>query len=415
MATYSEVYLGHFATVQGDIWRFGGSKLKNICDPTDAQDVTTKSYVDTQVTNATNLVSSSLSDAVSSLTNDYETADANLSSTLSALISTQQSRIDAILASADTTDDSLSKVAALATTLNASESASLTAATASLQSQITALSTSVTTNSIDCTGSIQAQWVQCPFFSNPVGSMTMNSQIFMNGSWDSVAEKWDPLYGIQNIKDGSDPQDVPSFHQIGDAVSVESLRALASEEAISTSLTSYQTSNDATVSAIQSDLASEAFARSTAVLTLQNSIAAETSRAETFESTCVVKTPTGLQTIQSNVSTQNLSCQDFNVSGIMTSNNRVNLNGAIVLGTGGNICFNNNQGPFLLGDGSGFRSWHDATHDDDVPSYKQLRLEVDRAKAAESALAARCLVLEGQMNAIYEYFFSTSPTVPPTR
>jgi hypothetical protein len=142
-AQYTKIFLGHNATITGAVVDLGGSSLKSLAAPVDAQDSATKSYVDTSVAAASTTAASALTTAKTDLTSAFQAAD----TTIAASVSAVNARVDAILAGSSVSTDSLAEVAALARALDAAESASLTSAVASLNMNIEAANASITAES----------------------------------------------------------------------------------------------------------------------------------------------------------------------------------------------------------------------------------------------------------------------------
>jgi len=142
-AQYTKIYLGHQATITGSVVDLGGSSLKSLAAPLDAQDAATKSFVDTSVAAASTTAATSLAAARVDLTSAFQAADTAISASVTAV----SERVDAILAGSSVSTDSLAEVAALARALDAAESASLTSAVASLTTKIEAATASITAES----------------------------------------------------------------------------------------------------------------------------------------------------------------------------------------------------------------------------------------------------------------------------
>jgi hypothetical protein len=428
MATYSDVYFGHYTTLKGNTWDFGTSKLTNVAEPLVATDVSTKNYVDTnRQTQGQNL--RAYADAGDlTVSNAYKAADISLKAAVDAQIAAVQSQVSGILAGADVNTDSLKEIADLAKTLNAAETATLTSAVAALQSQITSNDTDITSLKTLTTGyATEFDTAKLKYSS----FIDIEDGIFNNSI------KTDPNTGNLILStptaNGSCVVNIPTNFFLTDTIGATSYQAVQFNNAIDMAgyyktpnkivnladavdthdatayhqLTDYQTSNDAAVAAVVSNLGIEAFARDAADNTLQSNI-------DTNYSNTVKLDGTGPQIINSDISVLN-----FTANGLSAFNSTVETfdlvkhNGAVVFGADANICLNDNEGPFLKKDG--FYGWAAASRSDDVAQYGQLQSEVSRATAAEQALTARVLVLEGQMAALYQYLYNSSPTVPPRR
>jgi len=140
---YSKVYVGHYATVTNNVFDLGGSKLSSIAEPVNAQDATSKSYVDAKFSSASTAATTALDAAKADLTAAYTAADATLTTSVQAV----SARIDAILAGSDVSTDTLVEIANLAKALDAAESANLTSAVATIQSKLDTQAAALTAES----------------------------------------------------------------------------------------------------------------------------------------------------------------------------------------------------------------------------------------------------------------------------
>ena len=421
MPQYSDVYIGHKMTVKDSVVDFGGSFLRSASEPVSSSDVATKNYVDTNRQQQGSNLRAYTDNAVAVATSAFQSADLSLKTALEAEIAVVQSQVSGILAGSTVDLNSLKEIADLAKALDSAETASLTSAVAGLQSQITSNGSDISDlktltasylTEIDTALIVMptleikdSQWgngiqndangnlfINCP---TPNGSAIICSkdtwfQTDYIGTTTFPAVKYIKPVDMQNnaiksLPDAVDASDATAYHQ----------------------LTDYQASNDAAVATVVSNLGIEAFARDSADNTLQSNI-------DTNYSNTVKLDGTELQTINSDISVLN-----FTVNGLSCFNSTfetfdlVKHHGAVVFGADANICLNDNNGPFLKSDG--FHGWAAASRSDDVAQYGQLQSEISRALAAEQALTARVLVLEGQISALYQYIFNSSPTVPPVR
>jgi len=448
--SYSQVYLGHYTTIQNDTINFGLSKLKNVHDPTDDQDVSSKKYVDSNLTSALSTVASNLSAAETSITNAYTAADTALKSAVDAEIKVVSDKVDGILAGVSVDVNSLEKVAQLAQTLDAAETASLNSAVASLQSQITTNTTNITSlqtsttnsasefdtakvkfssyidleeggpfnNSIKtdpATGNLVLSTptangscvVNIPtnfFLTDTIGA-TSYSSVQFNNSID-MAGYYNAPKKIINLADGSDAHDACAYHQLSD----------------------YKTSNDAAVSSTNTALASEAFARQSQDNVLQSNITAEQTRAEAVEAS-IQSTLTGYATSFTSKLVNIVGDKQY--GGTTTNGFETDQYGNLVVvmpnAAANSSALKMPQGVLFETDYIGVTNQFDTnakvgfTQPIDMRSHqiKNIKDGSDAQDAVSyaqySALQAQVLVLQGQLDAIYSYIFNTSPSVAPTR